>query len=88
MFHKKNNNLIFKTQNRFKSEKYNVFIEETNKIDLSSDDDKRMQSVDSLDAYVYGISNNLICKKETSKCNSIIKQFKKQLCWMMLQKKP
>ena len=40
----KNNRLILKTQQRFKSERHNVFTEETNKIDLSSNDDKRMQS--------------------------------------------
>ena len=31
--------MILKTQQRFKSEKHNVFIEETNKIALSSNDD-------------------------------------------------
>ena len=30
----KNNKLILKTQQRFKSERYNVFMEETNKIAL------------------------------------------------------
>ena len=31
---------------RFKSEKHNVFTEEINKIDLSSNGDKRMKSFD------------------------------------------
>ena len=39
----KNNKLISKTQQRFKSEKHNAFTEEINKITLSSNDDKRMQ---------------------------------------------
>ena len=38
----KNNKLILKTQQRFKSERHNVFTEEINKIALSSNDDKRM----------------------------------------------
>ena len=34
--------VILKTQQRFKSERHNVFTEEINKIALSSNDDKRM----------------------------------------------
>ena len=47
----KNNKLILKTQQRFKSERHNVFSEEINKIALSSNDDKRMQSIDSIETY-------------------------------------
>ena len=36
----KNNNLILKTQQRFKSENDNVFTEEINSFTLSSNDDK------------------------------------------------
>ena len=43
----KNKKLILKTQQRFKSERNNVFTEEINKIGLSSNDDKRMPSIDS-----------------------------------------
>ena len=39
----RNNTLMLKTRQRFKSEKSNVFTEETVKIALSSNDDKRMQ---------------------------------------------
>ena len=38
----KNNKLMLKTQNRFKSERQNVFTEEIKKIPLSSNDDKRI----------------------------------------------
>ena len=38
----KNNKLILKSQQRFKSEKHNAFIEEISNIALSSNDDKRM----------------------------------------------
>ena len=41
----KNNKLILKTQQRFRSEKHNVITEEINKIALSSNHDKRMQSI-------------------------------------------
>ena len=38
----KNNKLILKTQQRFRSEKRNIFTEESNKIAISSNDDKRI----------------------------------------------
>ena len=43
------NKLILKTQQRIESEKHNVFTEEINKIALSSNDDKRILSVDSIE---------------------------------------
>ena len=43
----KDNRLILKSQQRFRSEKYNVFTEEVNKIALIAHDDKRIQSIDS-----------------------------------------
>ena len=39
----KNNKLILRTQQRFRSEKHNVFIEKINKIASSSNDNKRIQ---------------------------------------------
>ena len=33
---------------------HNVFTEEINKIALSSNDDKRMQSIDLIETYTYG----------------------------------
>ena len=39
----KNKKLMWKTQQRYKSEKHNVFIEEINKIVLISNDDKGIQ---------------------------------------------
>ena len=44
----KNNKQILKTQQRFKCERHNVFTKEINKIPLSSNDDKRMRSIDSI----------------------------------------
>ena len=62
-----------KAQQRFKIERHNVFTEEINKIDLSSNNDKRMQSIYSIEIYAYETSKDLVSKKEEIKCNSIIK---------------
>ena len=40
------NKLISKIQQRLKNEKHVVFTEEIDKIALSSDDDKRIESID------------------------------------------
>ena len=60
----KNNKLILKTRQRFESERHNIFIEEINKIAWSSNGDKRMQSIGSIETYAYGMNKNLVCKKE------------------------
>ena len=44
----KNSEIILKTQQRFKSKRHNVFNEEIYKIALSSNVDKRIQSIDSI----------------------------------------
>ena len=43
------NKSISKIQQRFKSKKRNVFTEKINKIALSSNDDKRIQSIDPME---------------------------------------
>ena len=50
------NKLILQTQQRYKSERHNVFTEEINKIAFSSNDDKRIESIDSIETYGYGTS--------------------------------
>ena len=77
---------MLKIQQWFKSERHNVFTEEINKIALSSNDGKRIQSVDSIETYGYGISKNLISEKEEIKCNNIRKRIKKNDALMMLLK--
>ena len=62
---------MLKIQQRFKSER-DVFTEEINKITLSSDHDKRIKSIDSIETYAYGISKNLVSDKEEVKCNNTI----------------
>ena len=46
-----------------KSERHNAFTEEINKIALSSDEDKRMQSIGSIETYGHGTSKDLACRK-------------------------
>ena len=61
---------------RFKSVGHNVFTEEINKIVLSSNDDKKMQLIGSIETYAYGSRKDLLSKKEDIKCNNIIKRYK------------
>ena len=68
-------NKLFRKE-KFKSERHNVFIEEINKIALSLNDDKRIQSMDSIETYSHGMSKNIICQKEKNKRISIINDTK------------
>ena len=49
-----NDKVILKSQQRFKSEKHDVYTENVNKIALSSNDDKRLQTFDKIATYTYG----------------------------------
>ena len=49
-----NNEIILNSQQRFKSEGHCLYTEEANKIALSSNDDKRLQTVDRIRTYPYG----------------------------------
>ena len=71
----KNNKSMLKTQQRFKRERHNLFTEEINKIALSSNDHKLMQSIDSIETY--GTSKVLVSKKEEIKCNNIKERYEK-----------
>ena len=35
-----------------------------------------MQLIDSIETYTYGMSKDLVCKKEEIKCKNIIEQYK------------
>ena len=59
-----NNEVILKSQQRFKSEAHNVYTEEVNKITLSSNDDKRLQNYDRITSYPYRTSVGKVCKTE------------------------
>ena len=61
------NRRMLKTRHSFKSEGHNVFTEEINKMTLSSNDDKKIQSINSIETYAYGTSKDHTCKKEKFK---------------------
>ena len=59
-----NNEIILKSQQRFKSERHDAYTEEINKIALSSNDDKRLQTFDRITTSRYGTSAGKVCKTE------------------------
>ena len=59
-----NNKIILKSQQRFQSERYDVYTEEVNKIELSSNGDKGLQTFDIITSYPYGTSAGKVCKTE------------------------
>ena len=59
-----NNKIKLKSQQRFKSEKHNAYTEEINKIALSSNDDKILQTFDKITTYPYGKNAFKVCENE------------------------
>ena len=49
-----NDKIVLKSQQRFKRDYHNVCTEQINKIALSSNDDKRLQTFDKTATYPYG----------------------------------
>ena len=49
-----NNNVILKSQQRFKNELHHVYTEDVNKIALSSNDDKRVWISNKITSYLHG----------------------------------
>ena len=60
----KNDKLILKSQQRFRSEKHYLFTEEINKIIFNSNDDRIIQSIDSIEIYANGASKDLLSKEK------------------------
>ena len=60
----KNDKLILKSQQRFRSEKHYLFTEEINKIIFNANDDRIIQSIDSIDIYANGASKDLLSKEK------------------------
>ena len=65
---------MLKTQQRLRSERDNDFTEKIGKFAFLSNNDKRMQAIDSLEMYAYGTSKDIVSDKERIKCNNIIKR--------------
>ena len=59
-----NNKTILKSQQRFKSDHHKVYTKEVNKIALSSNDDKRLQTFNRVTTYPYGTNEFKVCESE------------------------
>ena len=59
-----NDKIILKSQQRFKSDHHKVYTEDVNKIALSSNDNKRLQTHDKITTYPYGTNPFKVCKSE------------------------
>ena len=55
-----NNIQVLQSQQRFKSDRHNMHTEKINKIALSSNDDKRLQTIDGITTYPYGYGLQLL----------------------------
>ena len=55
-----NDEVIFKSQQRFISKKHDVYTENINKIALSNNDDKRIVSSDKITSYPYGYRDKIV----------------------------
>ena len=75
-----------KTQQKLRSEMYNVFTKEISKIALNANDYERMKSIYSLETYAFGLSKDLVSEKDEIKCNNIINRYK-MINLIILQKK-
>ena len=59
-----NNKTIMPSQLRFKSDHHNVYTGEVNKITLSSNNNKRLQTFDRITTYPYGTNAFKVCESE------------------------
>ena len=58
------NKIILKSQQRFASEARCVYTKEINKIALSNNDDKKLQTLDQITIYPYGTNAFKVCENE------------------------
>ena len=59
-----NDRVILRSQQRFGSYNHDVYTEEVNKIALSNNHDKRLQTFDRITTYPYRMNAFKICKNE------------------------
>ena len=59
-----NDKIISKSQQRFQSDYHNVCTEQINKIALSSNDDKRLQTFDKITTYPHGTNAFKVCESK------------------------
>ena len=59
-----NDKIIIRSQQIFRSYNHKVYTEQVNKIALSSNDDKRIQTYDKVTTYPYGTNVFKVCENE------------------------
>ena len=59
-----NDKIVLKSEHRFKCDHHKVYTLEVNKIALSSDEDKRLQTFDGVETYPYGTNAFKVCESE------------------------
>ena len=67
-----NDEIIIRSQQRFRSDHHKVCTEEVNKIALSSNDDKRIQAFDKVTMFPYGTNIFQVCESEMLSKNKLI----------------
>ena len=66
------NEVLLRSQNRFRSDHRKVYTEEVNKIALCSNDDKRIQTFDKVTTYPYGTNAFMVCRNEMLLKNKVM----------------
>ena len=59
-----NDKTMLKSEQKFKSDPHDVYTEQINKVALSSNDDKRLQTFDKITTYPYGTNAFKVCESE------------------------
>ena len=59
-----NDKIVIRSQQRFRSYNHKGYTEEVNKIALSSNDDKRIQTYDNVTTFPYGTNVFKVCENE------------------------
>ena len=66
-----NDKIILRSQQAFRSDHHRVYTEKVNKIALSSNDDKRLQTYDKVTTYPYGTPAIKVCESEMLSKNKL-----------------
>ena len=66
-----NDEVIIRSQQRFRSDHDRVYTEEVNKIVLSSNDDKRLQTYDKVTTFPYETNAFKVCESEMLSKNKL-----------------
>ena len=67
-----NDEVILRSQQRFKSDYYDMYTEEVNRVALRSRDNKRLQTFNKIESYPHGRNAFKVCEIEMK--NNILKR--------------